>query len=238
MLFWTPEIPRSLHRWLDSSTEQILCCEMNNWSCANSPEFERRVSDIGKFSCIALTTNGEQIDRIINMIWQYIASDIKLIDNFIEKNCKFRRDEIRQKINSGFQPDLGIYDCADLLSQISANVVLCIRIDNSVPAYLLNWLDYIVKYTSIRIILLHPKTVDRKEQLKHLDSFILPILPRSHIVDACKYAVHQLTGIHLQRSELDLAFSYSQSLDEFISIVQAATLSQCTIETLLLRYDR
>ncbi|ELI0350622.1 hypothetical protein ACA691_002810 [Vibrio vulnificus] len=42
----------------------------------------------------------------------------------------------------------------------------------------------------------------------------------------------------MQRSELDAAFSESKSLKEFTSIIQTATLYQCSVESLLLAHVR
>lgn len=238
MLFWTPDITNHFRSWLDSTTKTILSCEVNLWNGAGSSEFERRISDNTNFSCISLKANGEKVENIITTIWQSVASNRKLVDAFIEKNCTFRRNELSQQINSGIQPDLGIYDCADLLTQIDTAIVLCIRIGDSVPTYLMSWVDYIARYTKIKIVIFHPKNVRRIGILKHLNKVNLPALSKTCILDACQCAVYNLTGMNIQNSELEKAFSNSHSLDEFISIVQTATVSQCNISTLFDMYPQ
>ncbi len=237
MLFWTPDIPSSLHDWLCSTTERVLCCEVNSWNCTASSELERRISTVGKCSCIPLTVNGEHSESIISSIWQHLSSKREAIDDFVDGNCKFRRNELRQQVKSGGRPDLGIYDCADLLSHADMMTVLCCRISGTVPTYLSYWIDYTVQNTRCKVIVLHPKNVSRISQLKHLDRLILPVLSKDCIVEACEYAVYRLTGAHIQRSDLDAALTYSCSMNECISIVQLTTVSQCSIEVLLSAKD-
>ncbi|WGK81958.1 hypothetical protein PYE51_01510 [Vibrio aestuarianus] len=233
MLFWTPVLPALLQDWLGSTTEQVLCCEVDIWNCTGSSEFERRISDIKKCLCVALSTNGEQVDVIIEKIWQCVVANNTLVDNFIERNSKFRRYELQQQVNSGIQPDLSIYDCVDILSRISTPLVLCIRLGDSVPVYLKDWLNYIHQYTAIKVLLLYPKAISRLGRLQHFERLTLPVLSKGSIIEACKHAVYRLTETHIQSSELERALSYSYSLDDFISIIQTAIMSQCTIETLL-----
>ncbi|OQK44164.1 hypothetical protein XM72_c11055 [Vibrio vulnificus] len=49
-----------------------------------------------------------------------------------------------------------------------------------------------------------------------------------HIMDTCQDAIFALTGSYMPQSELDFALSNSQSLNEFIAIIQTATLYQCS----------
>ncbi len=231
MLFWTPDITNHFLNWLDSTTTQILSCEVSSWNGVGSTEFERRITYNTNYSCIPIKANGESVDNLISTIWQHVRSNSKLVDTFIERSCTFRRKELRQQVHLGAQPELGIYDCVDLLSQIDTSIVLCIRINDSVPTYLMSWIDYIVRYTSIKIVVLYPKKARRFGNLKHLNKLNLPELSKTCIFEACQCAVYSLTGAYIQNSELECAFSYSCSLNEFISFVQAATVSQCNIST-------
>jgi len=233
MLFWTPDIPCELNNWLNSVTTRTLCCEVNPWNCAGSTEFEARIASASQCLCIPITINGNQVGDIIHTIWQYVSSNKSWVENFMVKNHGVRRDELRQQTDSGEAPDLSIYDCADLLSQIDTPTVLCIRTGESIPKYLMAWMGYMIRYTSLKIIILHPEAVRTGDQLKHLHSLTLPVLSKICVLDACMSAVYRLTGRHMPRSELDAALSVSHSLDEFVSIVQAATVGQCTIEALL-----
>ncbi|MDC5850836.1 hypothetical protein OPW32_16700 [Vibrio europaeus] len=234
MLFWTPELPSSLYDWLDSTTAQILCCEVDAWNCAGSSEFERKISDIGKHLCIPLTVYGEQVDSIIDTVWWYLDYHKISVEQLIVRNHKYRYDKLLQQVSLGLQPDLGIYDCVDMLFQIDVNVVLCIRLENSRPTYLKVWIDYIVRFTTIKIIILHPNTLRGVVHQEYMEQLSLPVLNKDCVLDACEHAVYRLTGERIERYQLDIAMSNSQSLEEFISIVQTATLYQCKIEMLLL----
>ncbi|TOK19822.1 hypothetical protein CGI22_21945 [Vibrio parahaemolyticus] len=233
MLLWTPDIPCELNNWLNSATDRTLCCEVNPWNCAGSSEFETRIAENAQCLCIPITIRGDQVEGIIHTIWQYISSNKSCTEIFINKNHTLRRDELHQQIRSKEIPDLSIYDCVDLLSELNTATVLCIRIGNSMPDYLMGWVNYISRYTSLKIIILHPKAVSKGDQFKHLHSLTLPVLSKICVLDACTSAVYRLTGRHMPRSELDAAISVSHSLDEFISIIQAATVGQCTVEALL-----
>lgn len=237
MLFWTPDITNNIDNWLSSTPDQILCCEITPWNGANSNEFERRISNRKEHLCIPLIVNGDEVENFINVIWRSLAFDKQLFDDFVQSNSKFRRDELNQQLMNGIQPDLGIYDCADLLLRVDKIVVLCIRINEFVPDYLTPWVDYIIRHSRVKVIILHTKEVRRIGKLKHFDRKLLPVLSRNCIVEACQYAVYQLTGTYIQSLELDKALSYSQSLNEFISIVQAATVRQCTISTVLISLE-
>jgi hypothetical protein len=234
MLFWTPDIPSSLQDWLDSTTEQILCCEVDAWNCAGTPEFERKISDIGKRLCIPLTVNGEQVESIIDRIWWYLEYHKISVEQLIVRNHKHRRDKLLQQVSFGLRPDLGIYDCADMLFQIDVNVVLCIRLESSIPTYLKVWIDYIIRFTTIKILILHPNTLRGVVHHEYMERLTLPVLNKDCVLDTCNHTVYRLTGERMERYQLDIAMSHSQSLEEFISIVQIATLYQCKIETLLL----
>lgn len=233
MLFWTPDIPDELNNWLNSATDRILCCEVSPWNCAGSSEFETRIAENAQCLCIPITIRGDQVEDIIHTIWQYISSNKSWVGNFIDKNHGVRRDALYQQLGSGEIPDLGIYDCADLLTQIVPTTVLCIRTGESIPKYLLAWVDYMIRYTSLKIIILRPEAVHKGEQFKHLQSLTLPELTKSSVLDICMNAVYRLTGKHMQRSELDTAFAISNTLNEFISIVQTSIVSQSSIQTLL-----
>lgn len=233
MLFWTPDIPNELNIWLNSATDRILCCEVSPWNCAGSSEFETRIAENAQCLCIPITIRGDQVEDIIHTIWEYISSNKSWVGNFIDKNHGVRRDALHRQLGSGELPDLGIYDCADLLSQINTPTILCIRTGGTIPNYLMIWVDYMIRYTSIKIIILHPNAVRKGEQLKHLHNLTLPELTESSVLDACMSAVYRLTGKHMQRSELDTAFTISHTLNEFISIVQTSIMSQCPLETLL-----
>ena len=233
MLFWTPDIPCELKNWLNTATDRTLCCEVNPWNCAGSSEFEARIAETAKCLCIPITIRGDQVEGIIHTIWQYISSNKSRTESFITKNHTLRRDELRQQIRSQEIPDLSIYDCVDLLSEFNTATVLCIRIDDSIPDYLMGWVDYMSRYTCIKVIILYPKTLRKRKQFIHLRSLIAPVLKNSCIVDACNNAVYQLTGNHMQQNEMITALSISHSLNDFLSIVQTTILSQCTMKALL-----
>ncbi len=231
MLFWTPDIPNELNNWLNSATDRILCCEVTLWNCAGSSEFETRIAENAQCLCIPIIIRGDQVEDIIHTIWQYISSNKSCVGNFIDKNHGVRRDALHQQLGSGEMPDLGIYDCADLLTQVVPTTVLCIRTGESIPKYLMTWVDYMIRYTSLKIIILCPEAVHKGEQLKQLHNVPLPELTKSSVLDTCMSAAYRLTGKYMQRSELDTAFTISNSLNEFISIVQTSIVAQCTLET-------
>ncbi|CAK1931910.1 conserved hypothetical protein [Vibrio crassostreae] len=233
MLFWTPDIPCELNNWLNSATDRTLYCEVNPWNCAGSSEFETRIAENAQCLCIPITIRGDQVEDIIHTIWQYVSPNKSWVGNFVNKNNEVRREQLRRQIASGELPDLGIYDCADLLSRIDTTTVLCIRTGELIPKYLLAWVDYMIRYTSLKIIILHPEAVHKGEQFKHLQSLTLPELTKSSVLDTCMSAVYRLTGKHMQRCELDSAFALSNTLNEFISIVQTSIVAQCTLETAL-----
>ncbi|HFQ4857008.1 TPA: hypothetical protein ACGUPG_002788 [Vibrio vulnificus] len=233
MLFWTPDIPDELNNWLNSATDRILCCEVSSWNCAGSSEFETRIAENAQCLCIPITIKGDQVEDIIHTIWQYVSPNKSWVGNFVDKNDEVRREQLRRQIGLGELPDLGIYDCADLLSQVDTTTVLCVRTGSSIPKYLMSWVDYMIRYTSLKIVILHPETVRKEDQLKHLHSLTLPVFSEICVLDACMSAVYRLTGQHMQCSELDAALTISNSLNEFISIVQTSIMSQSTIETLL-----
>ncbi|KIE21720.1 hypothetical protein SE23_05750 [Vibrio sinaloensis] len=188
--------------------------------------------------CIPLAIHDQQIDHIIGVVWNLVSPDQKLVREFIENNSLSRRDELIGQINSEIHPDLGIYDCIDLLSKLNVEVVLCLRIVDSVPSYLLAWLGYIQQCTSFRIIILYSKNALSLNKLKSFPCIQLPTLPKIEVIESCCNAVNELTGKRMQRSELDAAFSQSKSLKEFTSIIQTATLYQCSVESLLLAHGR
>ncbi len=233
MLFWTPDITNYFYSCFKSTTTQIVCCEENSWNGIGSLEFERRISYSGLYKCIPLIVHGDQVGNVIKNIWQHVASNKILVDEFIENTYKFRVSEIRQQVNSGTLPDLGIYDCADLLAKIESDILLCLRIVDSIPSYLMPWLDYILNYTKVKIIIIYPSRELNFSKFKHIDNITLPVISKYIIIEKCQNAVHRLTGSYIETSEIEIAFSYSQSLNEFVSLVQAATVSQCTISELL-----
>ncbi|MEZ8775750.1 hypothetical protein [Vibrio sp. 10N.247.310.17] len=239
MLFWTPDITTHLNCWLNSATEQVVRCEVAPWNGTQSPEFERWISREDTRMCIPLAIHAQQIDQIIGVVWKLVSPDQKLVREFIENNSQFRRDELIRQINSEIQPDLSIYDCIDLLSKLRIEVVvLCLRIVDSVPGYLVAWLSYIQQYTSFKIIILHAKNARSLKALKSFRCIQLPALSKSDVIESCCNAVNELTGKRMQRSELDAAFSQSKSLKEFTSIIQTATLYQCSVESLPLAHGR
>ncbi|MBL4830764.1 MAG: hypothetical protein JKY55_12895 [Aliivibrio sp.] len=237
MLFWTPNITSHFRNWLDSTTEQVLCCELSPWNGISSSEFEGMLSNNSGYSCIPLSANEKHVDDIIETIWQHVAPNDKLIDGFLKKIVSFRHDELRKQIYSSSQPDLGIYDCVDLLSQLETETLLCIRVSDSVPTYLMPWVKYLVSTTNIKVILLHTKTIRKIVQFNELQRIALPELSKKCVAGACQDAVYKLTGKHIPQSELNIALANSHSLNEFISIVQTATLSQCTISSLRFPYQ-
>lgn len=236
MLFWTPDITTYLNCWLNSATEQVVRCEVAPWNGTQSPEFERWISRGGTRMCIPLAIHDQQIDHIIGVVWKLVSPDQKLVREFIENNSQFRRDELIRQIKSEMQPDLGIYDCIDLLSKLRVEVVLSLRIVDSVPNYLLAWLGYIQQCTSFKIIILYSKNAPSLNRLKSFPCIQLPTLSKSDVIESCCNAVDELTGKRMQCSELDAAFSHSESLNEFISIIQSSTLYQCSVESLLLAH--
>lgn len=238
MLFWTPDITTHLNCWLDSVTERVVRCEVTAWNGAQSPEFERWISRGGTRMCIPLAIHDQQIDHIIGVVWNLVSPDQKLVREFIESNSQFRRDELIRQINSEIQPDLSIYDCIDLLSKLNVEAVLCLRIVDSVPSYFVAWLGYIQQYTRLKIIILFSKNTVSLEKLEPFSCIQLPTLPKIEVIESCCNAVNELTGKRMQRSELDAAFSQSKSLKEFTSIIQTATLYQCSVESLLLAQGR
>lgn len=238
MLFWTPDITTHLNCWLNSATEQVVRCEVAPWNGTQSPEFERWISRGGTRTCIPLAIHAQQIVHIIGVVWNLVSPDQKLVREFIENNSQFRRDELIRQINSEIQPDLSIYDCIDLLSKLRVEVVLSLRIVDSVPSYFVAWLGYIQQYTRLKIIILFSKNTVSLEKLKPFPCIQLPTLPKIEVIESCCNAVNELTGKRMQRSELDAAFSQSKSLKEFTSIIQTATLYQCSVESLLLAHGR
>tara|TARA_Y100000588_G_scaffold159786_1_gene173763 strand:+ start:3177 stop:3983 length:807 start_codon:yes stop_codon:yes gene_type:complete len=230
MLFWTPDITTHLNCWLNSATEQVVRCEVAPWNGTQSPEFERWISRGGTRMCISLAICDQQIDHIIGVVWSLVSPDQKLVREFIENNSQFRRDELIRQINSEIQPDLSIYDCIDLLSKLNVEAVLCLRIVDSVPNYLLAWLGYIQQCTSFKIIILYSKNAPSLNRLKSFPCIQLPTLSKSDVIESCCNAVDELTGKRMQCSELDAAFSYSESLNEFISIIQSSILYQCSVD--------
>lgn len=238
MLFWTPDITTHLNCWLNSATEQVVRCEAAPWNGTQSPEFERWISRGGARMCISLAICDQQIDHIIGVVWNLVSPDQKLVRKFIENNSQFRRDELIRQINSEIQPDLSIYDCIDLLSKLNVEAVLCLRIVDSVPSYFVAWLGYIQQYTRLKIIILFSKNTVSLEKLEPIPCIQLPTLPKTEVIESCCNAVNELTGKRMQRSELDAAFSESKSLKEFTSIIQTATLYQCSVESLLLAHVR
>jgi hypothetical protein len=232
MLFWTPDITSHFCNWLNSTTEQVLCCELSPWNGISSSEFEGRLSSDSSRSCVCLNVNGEHINGIIDTIWRHAASNEKAVEAFLNKIGKYHSDELKKQINSGSQPDLGIYDCVDLLSKFEGDTLLCIRVSDAVSNYLMSWVEYIISTTGIKILFL-PKKICRISQFNGLNRIVLPELSKVCIVDTCQSAVYKLTGYHIPRSELDIALANSYSLNEFISIVQTATLSKCAISSVV-----
>lgn len=233
MLFWTPDITHHFHYWLNSGWERIVCCQIEPWNGVSSCEFEARLSETADCSCISLAADGEDVDSIIFLIWQWVSSNQSVVDEFISKSVEFRRSSLREKLNLGMQPDLGIYDCVDLLSLVDTAIVLCIRITDSVPTYLTHWVEYITRRTRVKVIVLHPKKLRRMSQLKHFNRIVLPVLSKICTTQACESAIYRLTGTHITSSELETAYSYSDCLNEFISLMQEATVRQCSVLTLL-----
>lgn len=238
MLFWTPDITTHLNCWLDSVTERVVRCEVTAWNGTQSPGFERWISRGGTRMCIPLAIHDQQIDHIIGVVWNLVSPDQKLVREFIENNSLSRRDELIGQINSEIHPDLGIYDCIDLLSKLNVEVVLCLRIVDSVPSYFVAWLGYIQQYTRLKIIILFSKNTVSLEKLEPFPCIQLPTLPKTEVIESCCNAVNELTGKRMQRSELDAAFSQSKSLNEFVAIIQSSTLYQCSVESLLLAHGR
>ena len=232
MLFWTADLTDQFRDWLDSTTENILCCEHNPWSSTSSYEFENRLSYGTKRPCISLNADGEKVKDIIESVWRHVASNDSVLEQFLDKVNKHHSDELRKNIDAGLLPDLGIYDCVDLLAHLGTDTILCIRITSSVPSYLKPWIEYINSTTRIKVLLLHPPKVHHLLQLSEFNRMTLHKFSNEHIVDACQHAVFALTGSYMPQSELDFALSDSQSLNEFIAIVQTATLYQCSPSSL------
>lgn len=238
MLFWTPDITTHLNCWLNSATEQVVRCEVAPWNGTQTQEFEQWISRGGTRMCIPLAIHAQQIEHIIDVVWSFVSSDQKLVREFIENNSQFRRDELIRQIKSEMQPDLSIYDCIDLLSKLNVEAVLCLRIVDSVPSYFVAWLGYIQQYTRLKTIILFSKNTVSLEKLEHFPCIQLPTLPKTEVIESCCNAVNELTGKRMQRSELDAAFSQSNSLNEFVAIIQSSTLYQCSVESLLLAHGR
>lgn len=237
MIFWTPDVTLPIQNWVGSVTEQIMCCQIGTWNGTDYPDFELRLSDKFEITCITLCINDNEVTPVIDAIWKYVSINEKLVLGYIEQQKVFRRDTLYRQYEKEKQLDLGFYDCIDLLSCLNKEVVLCIRVFDSIQPYLLSWLDYILKKQNIKILILNREGVKGLNKLKNIPRITFPPLSKGNVIETCSNAIQELTGTSMSYSELDLTFTNSLSLKEFIVQVQSAVLRQSTPSALIMPYS-
>ena len=126
--------------------------------------------------------------------------------------------------------DIGLYDCADLLSLLDEELLLCFRLNGAVPDVLLFWLDYISKKAQIRPLLL---TNDRTKCLGRLKGAVkvaLPDIAKSEILSTSLNSVQSLTGLTVEKAALEDLLWMSGSLEEFLHTVQQKAIRGTLIQ--------
>lgn len=231
MIYWIPSaVTQPLHLWAKQDPHVPLHCQVSDWNGAFYPDFELLLEKQLGITCLSLQLDGSNFEQCIDAIYRHVLKGERTILDFIHTPNEFRRELFLSQLESLGKIDIGLYDCADLLSLLDEELLLCFRLNGAVPDVLLFWLDYISKKVQIRPLLL---TNDRTKCLGRLKGAVkvaLPDIAKSEILSTSLNSVQSLTGLTVEKAALEDLLWMSGSLEEFLHTVQQKAIRGTLIQ--------
>lgn len=106
------------------------------------------------------------------------------------------------------------------LSLLDEEVLLCFRLNGSVPDYLTFWLDHTAKRAQIKPLLLTNEGTKFLDRLKGVEKITLPDITSDEVSSASLSALKSLTGKTIERVDIEELLSMSASWEKFLCLIQ------------------
>ncbi|MEZ8798532.1 hypothetical protein OAA_18465 [Vibrio cyclitrophicus 1F175] len=221
MIFWIPSTAiQPLHLWANHKSYTPLHCQMSDWNGTFYPDFELLLEEQLGITCLSIEIDSSSIEQCINTIYRHVLRDKETTLMYIHTQKDSRRELFLSQLKSHGKIDIGLYDCGNLLSLLDEEVLLCFRLNGSVPDYLTFWLDYTAMRAKIKPLFLTNETTRFLGRLKGVEKLTLPDLNSGEILSASLSALKSLTGQTIDRVDIEELLSMSDSLEEFLSLIQ------------------
>ncbi|ROO74776.1 hypothetical protein [Vibrio crassostreae] len=221
MIFWIPStVTQPLHLWANLKSYTPLHCQESDWNGTFYPDFELLLEKQLGITCLSIEIDGSTIEQCIDTIYHHALKDKATTLKYIHTQKESRRELFLNQLESNGKIDIGLYDCGNLLSLLDEEILLCFRLNGSVPDYLTFWLDYTAKRAKIKPLLITNERTRFLGRLKGVEKVTLPDLTRCEILSTSLRSLKSLTGQTIEIVDLEDLLSMSNSLEKFLHLIQ------------------
>lgn len=225
MIFWIPStVIQPLHLWANQKSYTPLHCQVSDWNGTFYPDFELLLEKQLGITCLSIELDGSNIEQCIDTIYRYALKDKATTLKYIHTQKESRRELFLSHLKNHGKIDIGLYDCGNLLSLLDEEVLLCFRLNGSIPDYLTFWLDYTAKRAQIKPLLLTNEGTKFLDRLKGVEKITLPDITSDEVSSASLSALKSLTGKTIKRVDIEELLSMSDSWETFLRLIQMRAL--------------